>query len=42
MAVKFKRLLSNREIKNAGWIISGTVFNKLLAVIVGILTAYYM
>ena len=42
MAVKFKRLLSNREIKNAGWIISGKVFNKLLAFIVGILTANYL
>ncbi len=37
-----KRLLENREIINAGWIISGRVLNKLLAFVVGILTANYL
>ena len=37
-----KRLFENREIINAGWIISGRVLNKLLAFIVGILTANYL
>lgn len=36
------RLLKNREIINAGWIISGRVLNKLLAFVVGILTANYL
>ena len=37
-----ERLLKNREIRNAGWIISGRVLNKLLAFIVGIMTANYL
>lgn len=37
-----KKLLENREIKNAGWIITGRVLNKLLAFIVGIFTANYL
>ena len=37
-----KRILKNREMINAGWIIGGRVLNKILAFIVGILTVNYL
>ena len=37
-----KRLLNNKEIKNAGWIISGRIFQMVLSLIVGLLTARYL
>ncbi len=37
-----KQILENREIRNAGWIIGGRVLNKILAFIVGIMTANYL
>lgn len=35
-------LKNNKVVKNAGWIIGGRVFNKLLALVVGALTARYL
>lgn len=37
-----RNLLRNRVVKNAGWLIGGQVANKLLAFLVGILTARYL
>ena len=34
--------LKNKVVKNAGWIIGGTMINKMLAFFVGILTARYL
>lgn len=42
LTVMCKRILKNREMINAGWIIGGRVLNKILAFIVGILTANYL
>lgn len=36
------KILKNRTVKNAGWIIGGRVANKLLAFVVGILTARFL
>ncbi|MBQ8623885.1 MAG: flippase [Oscillospiraceae bacterium] len=38
----FKNILKNKTVKNAGWLISGRLANKLLAFIVGIITARYL
>ena len=40
--MKLKRFLKNRTVANAGWIIGGRIANKLLAFLVGILTARYL
>lgn len=40
--MKFKHFLKNRTVQNAGWIIGGQITNKLLAFLVGILTARYL
>lgn len=37
-----KKILKNRVIKNAGWIIAGRVYHMLLAFLVGLLTARYL
>ena len=37
-----RRILKNKVVKNAGWIIGGRLTNKLLAFLVGILTARYL
>ena len=37
-----KALIENEELRNAGWIITGRVLNRVLAFIVGILTANYL
>ena len=37
-----QRILKNKVVKNAGWIIGGRLANKLLAFLVGILTARYL
>lgn len=36
------RLLKNKEVKNAGWIIGGKVFQMILSLLVGLLTARYL
>lgn len=40
--MNLKKILKNRTVKNAGWIIGGRLMNKLLAFLVGILTARYL
>lgn len=40
--MKLKHFLKNRTVANAGWIIGGRIANKLLAFLVGILTARYL
>lgn len=40
--MKLKKILRNRTVKNAGWLIGGRLVNKLLALLVGILTARYL
>lgn len=40
--MNLRRITANRTIKNAGWIIGGRMMNKLLAFLVGILTARYL
>ena len=37
-----KKILSNKTIRNAGWIIGGRLMNKILSFVVGILTARYL
>lgn len=37
-----KRLLKNKTVKNAGWIMGGRLTDKILAFLVGILTARYL
>lgn len=40
--MKLNRFLKNRTVRNAGWIVSGRLMNKILAFLVGILTARYL
>ena len=40
--MKLKGIFQNRTLQNAGWIIIGRVFNKVLAFVVGIITARYL
>lgn len=40
--MKLGRLLNNRTMQNAGWIIGGRLINKLLVFFVGVLTARYL
>ncbi len=40
--MNIKNVLKNRTVKNAGWIIGGRLANKLLAFVVGIITARYL
>ena len=40
--MKIKNLLGNRIVHNAGWLIGGKVANKVIALIVSILTARYL
>ena len=40
--MKLNHFLKNRTVRNAGWIIGGRIANKLLAFLVGILTARYL
>lgn len=42
MITKFKSLLENREVKNAGWIIGEQVFQMAISLIVGVLSARYL
>ena len=37
-----KRLIRNKEVKNAGWLIGGRIIQMLLSLVVGILTARYL
>ena len=37
-----KKILANKEIKNAGWLIGGRIFQMLLSLIVGVLTARFL
>ena len=39
---KIKKLLKNKLVHNAGWLIGGKIANKLLAFLVGLLTARYL
>lgn len=38
----FKRILENRTVKNAGWLIGGRFINKILVFLVGLLAARYL
>lgn len=40
--MKIKNLLGGKEVKNAGWLIGGKVFQMLLSLLVGVLTARYL
>lgn len=40
--MNLKKFLSNKTVKNAGWIVGGRLVNKGLAFLVGILTARYL
>ena len=40
--MKFGRVLKNKEIKNAGWLIGGRIVQMGLSLIVGVLTARYL
>lgn len=40
--MNLKKILKNKTVKNAGWIIGGRLVNKALAFLVGILTARYL
>ena len=40
--MKLSKLLKNRIVQNAGWIIGGRLANKLLSFLVGIITARYL
>ena len=40
--MKFAGILKNRTVKNAGWIIGGRLTNKVIAFLVGLLTARYL
>ncbi|MDO4622419.1 MAG: flippase [Eubacteriales bacterium] len=40
--MNLKKIVKNKVIKNAGWLIGGKIINKILAFIVGILTARYL
>ena len=36
------RLIGNKEVKNAGWLIGGKIIQMLLSLVVGVLTARYL
>lgn len=40
--MNLKKIIKNRTVQNAGWIIGGRLLNKALAFLVGILTARYL
>lgn len=40
--MKINGLLKNKEVKNAGWLICGKVFQMILSLLVGIFTARYL
>ncbi len=40
--VNIKKVISNRVIQNAGWLIGGKVLNKVIAFVVAVLTARYL
>lgn len=40
--MNLKRILQNKTVRNAGWIIGGRLMNKALAFLVGVLTAKYL
>lgn len=40
--MKLKKLLKNKEINNATWLISGRIFQMILSLFVGVLTARYL
>ena len=40
--MNLKKILNNKVVKNAGWIVGGRLVNKVLAFLVGILTARYL
>lgn len=40
--MKFVSILQNKTVRNAGWIIGGRLTNKVIAFLVGILTARYL
>ena len=40
--MKLKGFLGNKTVKNAGWIVGGRLVDKVLAFVVGILTARYL
>lgn len=40
--MKIVSILSNKEIKNAGWLIGGRIIQMILSLIVGVLTARYL
>lgn len=40
--MKLRKILGNRTVKNAGWLIGGRLMNKVLALLVGVLTARYL
>lgn len=40
--MRFRNIFKNKVVKNAGWIIGGNLANKVLAFLVGILTARYL
>ena len=37
-----KRFQTNKEVKNAGWIISGKIFQMILSFFISIITARYL
>lgn len=40
--MELRRVLNNKTLRNAGWIVGGRLTNKLLVFVVGILTARYL
>lgn len=40
--MNIKRIIHNKTVKNAGWLIGGRVINKVLAFVVGVLTSNYL
>lgn len=38
----FKKLLGNKEVKNAGWLIGGRIVQMLISLVVGVLTARFL
>jgi O-antigen/teichoic acid export membrane protein len=40
--MNLKRLIKNKEVKNAGWLIGGKIFQMVLSLFVGVLTARFL
>ncbi len=40
--MNLRKVISNKVVQNAGWLIGGKVLNKIIAFIVGVLTARYL